>query len=286
MNASSQTRRWGRQTASIAAAVVLAALLAAALGLAGCQNQQAASSSAASNQAQPAASASTSSDSETSAHYALLFNEYSYADAQYLPGDSLSLVASVVNEDPDEGISTVDATYEWTVEPALGATTNGPALEVASLPAAGTYRFSVKAIGADGQELISESHDIQVRDSRVLEMTIDLEEEGTQVDTCKAGKDYMRIMLPGLPWSTAYAENAKLSWQVKNVSTGEVYDESTGLTDLDPKRNGGIEAEEFGNYQWPAMMATFNKPGDFEITATFTSASGHQASVVKSLKVV
>ena len=60
----------------------------------------------------------------------------------------------------------------------------------------------------------------------------------------------------------------------------------TGLTDLDPKHNGGIEAEEFGNYQWPAMMATFNKPGDFEITATFTSASGHQASVVKSLKVV
>ena len=103
-------------------------------------------------------------------------------------------------------------------------------------------------------------------------------EEGTTTDTCKAKDDYMRVLLEGLDWAWVEADGHSLSWQVKDVNTGAVYDENTGLLDLDAKANGGIEAEEFGNYDWPAMMATFNEPGEYEITATFRMANGDSTS--------
>jgi hypothetical protein len=62
------------------------------------------------------------------------------------------------------------------------------------------------------------------------------------------------------------------------TDTGEVYNNETGLPDLEPGKNGGIEGEAFGEYDYPALLATFANPGTYEITGSLVRASGKRIS--------
>jgi hypothetical protein len=177
------------------------------------------------------------------------------------------------------------ATFEWDVDPGLGAKVDGDTLTVDSMPAVGEYAFSVVAKDKNGKELAAEKNTIHVKELPELQVTFAIESEGMRpVEECKAG-DFISILLEGCDWNWAYTEGCGVTWQVKNLDTGKVYDDSTDLCELNPEENGGIEAEDFANYDYPALTATFNEPGNYEITGTLVRANGKEFSATKTLQV-
>ena len=254
-------------------AVLAALLVVAALGLAGCGGQPAASSGS--------GDASVSGESETSeaaadaSAYFLRFNGSVYLDVCYAPGEPLTLKAAVDVINPgDSDPALANATFEWTVDEKLGATVNGDTLTIPAMPESGTYEFSVKAKDTSGKELVAETHEIPVKAAPEPRMVVVKESDGTPVDTAKAKADSVLVQLEGMSMEWLFGEGRSLSWQVKDVKSGTVYDENTGLLDNDAKANGGIQAESDLVQEWPTMKATFDEPGDYEITATFTLANG------------
>ena len=128
----------------------------------------------------------------------------------------------------------------------------------------------------DGKKLLVEEHAIKVKDAPSPSLVVTREEDASIVDT---------FLLKGCNWKWTYGEGYHVDWKVTDLDSGKVYDDSTHLVDLDPKHNGGIEAEFFANYKWPAMTAIFGKPGNYEISATLVTAAGKEISSSATLHV-
>lgn len=209
-----------------------------------------------------------------------------------MPGDPLTLKASMVtsganaSSSPDsDKVVDVPAVFKWRVDPRLAMEVDGDALVVEKLPDAGRYALSVTAYDADGKGLVTAYYLVEVKDAPTLSLVIEEEESGAEVSTCKAGDNYLRFLLKGRDWNWIHSDGYTLSWEVKDLNSGDVYDDGTELLDLKPQKNGGIEAEAFGNYDWPAMLASFGTPGDYEVTATLATAAGKKLDASAILRV-